>query len=44
MRQVEELLNQSDSDLREERGSLVLSPFKADETFKNFKLFPENIL
>ena len=34
--QVEELLNQSDSDLREERGKLVLTPFKADE--KNLEL------
>ena len=31
MGEVEELLNQSDSDLREERGKLVLSPIKADE-------------
>ena len=31
MKQVEDLLHQPDSDLREERGSLVLSPFKADE-------------
>ncbi len=39
MGQVEELLNQSDSDLREERGKLVLSPIKADEKTLELKPF-----
>jgi TnpA family transposase len=43
MGQVEELLNQPDSDLREERGSLVLSPFKADEKTLELKHLAEEI-
>ena len=43
MGQVEELLNQPDSDLREERGSLVLSPFKADEKTLELKRLAEEI-
>ena len=43
MGQVEELLNQLDSDLREERGKLVLSPFKADEKTSELKRLAEEI-
>ncbi|MBE9170205.1 Tn3 family transposase [Pleurocapsales cyanobacterium LEGE 06147] len=43
MGQVEELLNQPDSDLKEERGSLVLSPFKADEKTLELKRLAEDI-
>ncbi len=43
MGQVEELLNQPDSDLREERGSLVLSSFKADEKTLELKRLAEEI-
>lgn len=43
MGQVENLLNQPDSDLREERGSLVLSPFKADEKTLDLKHLAEEI-
>jgi hypothetical protein len=43
MGQVEELLNQPDSELREERGSLVLSPFKADEKTLELKHLAEEI-
>ena len=43
MGQVEELLNQPDSDLREERGSLVLTPFKADEKTLELKHLAEEI-
>ena len=43
MGQVEELLHQPDSDLREERGKLVLSPFKADEKTLKLKHLAEEI-
>ena len=43
MKQVEDLLHQPDSDLREERGSLVLSPFKADEKTLELKRLAEEI-
>lgn len=43
MGQVEELLYQPDSDLREERGSLVLTPFKADEKTLELKHLAEEI-
>jgi len=43
MEQVKELLNQPDSDLREERGKLVLSPFKADEKTLELKRLAEEI-
>ncbi len=43
MLSVEELLSQSDSDLREERGKLVLSPFKADEKTLELKRLAEEI-
>ena len=43
MVQVEELLNQPDSDLREEKGKLVLTPFKADEKTLELKLLAEDI-
>lgn len=43
MGQVEELLHQPDSDLREERGKLVLSPFKADEKTLELKRLAEEI-
>ena len=43
MEEVEELLHQPDSDLREERGSLVLSPFKADEKTLELKSLAEEI-
>ena len=41
--QVEELLNQSDSDLREERGKLILSPIKADEKTLELKRLAQDI-
>jgi TnpA family transposase len=43
MGQVEELLNQSDSDLREERGKLILSPIKADEKTLELKRLAQDI-
>lgn len=43
MGQVEELLNQPDSDLREEKGKLVLTPFKADEKTLELKHLAEEI-
>ena len=41
--ELKELLHQPDSDLREERGSLVLSPFKADEKTLELKRLAEEI-
>ncbi len=41
--QVEELLNQPDSDLKEERGKLVLSPIKADEKTLKLKRLAQDI-
>ena len=43
MGQVQELLNQSDSDLREERGKLVLSPLEADEKTLELKRLAQEI-
>ena len=43
MGQVENLLNQPNSALREERGKLVLSPFKADEKTLELKRLAEEI-
>ena len=43
MGQVEELLAQSDSDLREERGKLILSPIKADEKTLELKRLAQEI-
>ncbi len=43
MGQVEKLLNQSDSDLREERGKLILSPIKADEKTSELKHLAQEI-
>ena len=43
MGEVESLLSQSDSDLREERGSLVLSPIKADEKTLELKRLAQDI-
>lgn len=43
MGQVEELLNQPDSDLREEKGKLVLTPFKASEKTLELKHLAEEI-
>ena len=43
MGQVEELLNQSDSDVREEKGKLILSPIKANEKTLELKILTQEI-